>query len=545
MSVTDTNGTSHDLGSEILDVLLVGAGFAGLFLLRSLRGAGFKVKVVDSAAGLGGIWHWNCYPGARVDTDAPMYEFSAAELWKDWTWCDRFPSGPELRQYFEHVDRVWDLSRDVMLNTRVTAARFEENGRYWNVTTNQASSIRARFVVLCTGFASKPYIPSIPGLEDFQGTCVHTAQWPQGGLDLRGKNVSVIGTGASGVQVTQEASKVAKSVTVFQRTPILALPMQQKRLDDAGQKKAKEEYEQRYARRRETFAGLDFDFIHQGALEVSDAKRNEIYEDLWAKGGFNFWLGTFHDVLMELKANRTAYDFWRDKTRARIKDPVLKERLAPSEPPHPFGVKRPSLEQHYFEAFNLDHVHLVDVREAPIERAGPLGLTAGGKLHKADVIVMATGFDAVTGGLTAIDIQGATGQTLRQHWSDGVRTYLGVACNGFPNLIMSYGPQSPSGFVNGPTSAEIQGEWIANLLKELRAKGLTRIEPTRSSEVEWNEIVETLTAGTLFPLADSWYMGANIPGKKRQLLNFPGGMPDYIRRCNEALANNFSGFTVQ
>ena len=291
-----------------LDVLIVGGGFGGVYLLHSLRKQGFKALLVEAGEGLGGVWHWNCYPGARVDTDVPAYEFSAEEIWKDWEWTERFPGRPELRRYFEHVDKIWNLSPDVRLGTRLTAARFDEGIRCWNVETHKGDRLSARF-------ATKPYVPPVPGLDRFQGRWFHSALWPQEGFDMTGKRVAIVGTGASGVQLVQEASRIASEVTVFQRTPILALPMQQKRLDSTAQQAAKADYPARFAYRDSTFAGLELDFLPEAVFEVDDERRRAIYERLWQKGGFHYWLGTFRDVLMDEKANRTAYDFWRDKSR--------------------------------------------------------------------------------------------------------------------------------------------------------------------------------------------------------------------------------------
>ena len=430
---------------EDLDVLVVGAGFTGLYQLHRLRQQGFSVRLFEAGADLGGIWYWNCYPGARVDTHVPMYEFSSEDLWRDWTWTERFPSWEELRRYFKYVDQRLDLSKDVVFNTRVEAADFDEDRRRWVVRTQDGGLVRTRFLVLCTGFAAKPYIPALKGLDRFAGAKHHTAWWPQNGLDLTAKRVGVIGTGASGVQVVQEAAAVATELTVFQRTPILALAMQQCALDEATQVEMKRDYPARFARRRESFGGFDFHASGKSALEVSPEERRAIYEASWAAGGFSFWASTFYDVMMNLEANRTAYDFWREKVQARIRDPKLAEKLAPRQPPHPFGVKRPSLEQTYYDVFNQENVRLVDLKETPIVEVTPNGVRTAEAEHEFDILVLATGFDAVTGGLTQIDIRGVEGLTLKEKWAQGARTHLGLASAGFPNLLFLYGPQSPSG----------------------------------------------------------------------------------------------------
>ena len=399
-------------------------------------------------------------------------------------------------------------------------------------------------MVLCTGFAAKPYLPRLEGLEAFAGTWLHTAQWPQSGLDLAGRRIAVIGTGASAVQVIQEAAPVAERLTVFQRTPNLALPMQQKRLDGVTQARLKVGYPAIYKRREHNFGGYEYEGIGKSALEVTDAERRALYEARWAAGGFSFWADTFYDILRDERANRTAYEFWRDKVRARVQDPNIAAKLAPDEPPHPFGAKRPSLEQTYYEAFNRPNVELVDVNETPIERITARGVTTSAGEHETDLLVLATGFDAVTGGLTQIDIRGTEGVSLKDHWAGGVRTHLGLASAGFPNLLVMYGPQSPAGFCNGPSAAELQGEVIVRCLAWLREHGRTRIEPTADAAEAWNAHIEELTAGTLFPKANSWYMGANIPGKPRQLLNYPGGLPLYLQKCAECAEAGYAGFAL-
>lgn len=540
MTTTQPQDTTQEL-----DVLVVGAGFAGLYQLDRLRSLGYSVQVFESGGDIGGIWYWNCYPGARVDTWAPIYQYSREDLWRDWEFSELYPGWDEVRRYFHYVDEKLDLSRDVRFHTRVSAAEFDENRDQWVVHVDDGTSVRARYLVLCTGFGSKPFVPDIPGLDSFAGECHHTARWPQQGLDVVGKRLGVIGTGASGVQVIQEVAPDAARLTVFQRTPNTALPMRQQQLDAETQARMKLGYSERFGKRAETFAGFDYDFQDKGALELPADERDAVYEQLWATGGFLPWLATFNDVLLNADANATAYAFWRDKVRARITDPAVAEKLAPTEPLHPFGVKRPSLEQRYYEVYNQDHVELVDLRESPIERVTPTGVvTADGREHALDVLVLATGFDAVTGGITAIDIRGTTGATFAEVWADGTRTHLGTATSGFPNLLYVYGPQSPSAFCNGPTCAELQGDWVVECLEHLRREGHTRIEATPEAEQAWGDHVAELTDATLFPEAKSWYMAANVPGKRRELLAYPGGLPGYLQRCNDAAAKGYAGFVL-
>ena len=529
---------------EKLDALIVGAGFNGLYQLYNLRKQGFSVCLVDAGADLGGTWYWNCYPGARVDSHVPNYEYSLEEIWRDWNWTERFPSWDELRRYFQHVDKKLQLSQDIQFRTRVTSAQFDADLDQWQIQTDQGIDIRARHFILCTGFAAKAYVPDYRGIDQFRGDCHHTALWPQEGLSFAGKRVGVIGTGASGVQVVQEASKDAAHLTVFQRTPILALPMRQRKLDEATQREMKKSYPENFRKRREDFGGFcDITPVDKSALEVTPQERQAVYEEAWAKGGFHYWVGTFNDVLLDPAANRTAYDFWRDKTRQRIHDPALAEKLAPTDPPHPFGTKRPSLEQWYYEVFNQPNVTLVDIRENPIEEITETGvLTAEGE-HRFDILVLATGFDAVTGGLTQIDIRGSDGISLKEKWTDGVKDHLGIAVSGFPNMFILYGPLSPAGLCNGPTCAELQGEWVVDCLSYLRDENLSRIEASTQAEDAWTQHVSEVAAGTLFPQADSWYMGANVPGKPRQFLNY-FDVPMYMEQCNEIAAKGYQGFEL-
>lgn len=533
-----------DRDTGTFDVLIIGAGFSGLYQLYRLRQQGFSVRVLESGAGLGGIWYWNCYPGARVDSHVPNYEFSFESLWQDWNWTERFPSWEELRRYFQHVDEKLDLSRDIEFNTHVETAAFDADRNEWCVRNANGRETRARFLVPCTGFAAKAHVPDFAGLDRFEGPCHHTGHWPQTGLDMTGKRVGVIGTGASGVQVIQEAAKVATHLTVFQRTPMLALAMQQRQLDERSQPIAKEDYPEHFRVRQQSNGGLaDIVADERSALAVSTEERRAVFEAAWQKGGFHFWGGTFSDILTNEASNRLAYEFWRDKTRARLNDSAIADKLAPIDPPHPFGTKRPSLEQWYYEAFNQDNVTLVDVREDPIEEITATGVRTGESLHNLDVLVLATGFDAGTGGLTQIDIRGTEGRSLADVWKAGVRTHLGLAVPGFPNMLILYGPQSPTAFWNGPTSAEVQGDWVVDCLGYLRDNNLVRIDATDVAAEAWARHMQDIADATLLPRAESWYMGANIPGKTRQLL-FHVGTREYMAHCNNSAVNGYEGFAL-
>lgn len=525
-----------------LDALIVGAGFSGLYALHRLRADGFSVRLIEASDGPGGVWQNNRYPGARVDSHVPNYEYSLEPVWRDWSWTERFPGRDELVAYFDHATEVLDLRRDIDLRTRARAASFDPSASRWAVATDAGRSYACRYLLLCTGFGSKPFVPVLPGLQDFGGDCHHTAEWPPDGVTLEGRRVGVIGTGASGVQVIQEAARDAAHLTVFQRSPVMAIPMRQRRLEPDGQRAAKATYPEVFRRRNSsptTFA--DIQRLDVSALEVSAAERERVYEDAWEKGGFHFWAGTFNDVLIDEHANRTAYDFWRDKVRARIDDAATAQRLAPADPPYPFGTKRPPLEQGYYECFNQDNVELVDLRRNPIDTITATGVrTAAGEVD-VDVLILATGFDANTGGLTAIDVRDRDGRALAQRWSRGVDTHLRVAVHGFPNMLLLYGPQSAAAFCNGPVCAEVQGDWVAGLLASMRAHGHSSFDVRAETGPAWTAHLAELAQATLFGRADSWYMGANVPGKPRQLLNYPSASM-YIERLLECAARGYDGF---
>jgi len=527
--------------SSDYDAVIVGAGFSGIYLLHKLRQAGFDVLLIEAAKLPGGIWYWNRYPGARVDSQVPLYEFSIPELWQSWEWSERFPGWEELRAYFRHVCDTLDLWRAMRMETRVESAQFDEDTARWRLDLGDGGKVSARFLLPALGFASKPYIPDIPGLGDFEGDWCHTARWPQEGVDLSGRRIALIGTGASGVQVAQEAAKCARQLTLFQRTPILALPMRQEKLDADRQPREKSDYPAVFEKRLTTSGGFECQSLDVSALAVTEEERTAHFEELWQQGGLRFWYHNFADLLTNEIANRHAYDFWRDKVRARICDPDLAERLAPSEPPHPFGTKRPSLEQNYYEIFAQDNVTLVDLKESPITRISAVGIETGQGEVECDLIVFATGFDAGRGGLIDMNIAGRSGLTLGEAWKSEIKAYLGMAVARFPNMLFAYGPLSPSGFSNGPTSAEIQGDWICDFLIWLRDNGIDHFEADQQAERSWTDMVAQAGSMTLFPKAESWYMGANIPGKPRQLVNFPS-VCGYAALCHEVAGHDYRGF---
>ncbi|KAG6902020.1 hypothetical protein C0995_005353, partial [Termitomyces sp. Mi166 len=439
-----------------LDVLVVGAGFSGVYHLYKLRKAGFSVKVFEAGSGLGGVWYWNRYPGLHVDSDFSIYQFSLEEIWRDWNWTEKYPGRQEMIEYFDYVDKKLDLSRDISFNTRVTSASFNTTTNRWSVFTDTGVTVNPHFLILCTGFASKPLFPDIPGLDTFQGAVHHTSLWPEFGLDITEKRIGVIGTGCSGVQVIQEVGPIAAHLTVFQRTPNHAVPMMNQRpLSAATQIKMKEEmYPILFKYRQQTFGGFEFDRMPRGVFDLSPEERYLLFDDLWSKGGLRFVHGSCNDILTNEKANAEVYSFWRKRVLERVRDPEMQRKLAPEKPLHPFGAKRISLEESYYEVFNQPNVVLVDVNENPIIEVTAKGVkTRDGVVHELDVLVLATGFDALTGSISQIDIKGTDGISIGDKWKKGLSTYLGLAVEGYPNMFIPYGPQGPTAFCNGPTCA--------------------------------------------------------------------------------------------
>ncbi|KAH0582400.1 hypothetical protein H2248_010344 [Termitomyces sp. 'cryptogamus'] len=530
-----------------LDVLIVGAGFSGVYQLHKLRKSGFSVKLFEAGSGLGGVWYWNCYPGLRVDSDFSIYQFSLEEIWKDWNWTEKYPGRQEIIEYFNYVDQKLDLSRDISFNTRVTSASFNITTNRWSVLTDTGVAVNPHFLILCTGFASKPLFPDIPGLDTFRGTMHHTALWPQAGVDITRKRIGVLGTGCSGVQVIQEAGPIASHLTVFQRTPNFAVPMMNERpLSMAAQNKMKEElYPILFKRRQQTFGGFQFDRIPRGVFDMSPEERYFFFNDLWSKGGLRFVHGSCKDILTNEKANGEAYAFWRKKVLKRVRDPEMQRKLAPETPPHPFGAKRVSLEESYYEVFNQSNVDLVDLNENPIVEVTPKGLkTQDGVVHELDVLVLATGFDALTGSISQIDIKGTDGISIGDKWRGGLSTYLGLAVSGYPNMFIPYGPQGPTAFCNGPTCAEIEGDWVIDCLTYLRRHNYVRIDATREASECWTQRVTDIFSQGFWTRTKSWYTGANVPRKRVEALNFNGGLPLYSTLIQADSRAGYAGFTL-
>lgn len=489
----------------------------------SLRKQGLNVKIFEKGAASGGIWYWNCYPGARVDSDTPIYQLFDKELWEDFTFKERYAGGPELRRYFEYIEQKWDLKKDITYNKHVDGATFDEKTHKWLVDCSDGSQTLCKWFIPCIGFASKKFTPPFRGLSDFKGEVYHTAVWPQHGVSFKGKKVAQVGTGASGIQCIQEIGPKAKHLTIYQRTPNMCLPMNQRKLDPKEEEEKKKNgiYEKNFAKTYTTFAGFLYDFQERNTFDDTPEEREKFFHSLMVEeGGFRFWLNTYKDMLFDEKANAEAYEFWKKTVRKRIPDAKKAELLAPTKAPHPWGTKRPSLEQNFYEVVSMDHVDIIDVNEDKIIEVTEKGIKTESGIVEVDVLVLATGFDSVTGSLAQLNIQGTGGGTIADHWANGTRTAMGIAIQEFPNMFFLYGPQAPTAFSNGPSCTAVQADWVEKTIKELETNKITRFEAKESTEEDWCRRMKEEWDASLFPQAKSWYQGANIPNRRVEPLNW-------------------------
>jgi cation diffusion facilitator CzcD-associated flavoprotein CzcO len=527
-----------------VDAVVIGAGFAGIYMNYRLRDQmGMDVQVFEAGDDVGGTWYWNRYPGARCDSESYIYCYSFdKDLMQDWEWSGKYPEQPEILRYLNHVADRFDIRRNIKFETRVTGAHWDGATSRWTVTTDQGDEVRARYLVTAVGCLSSGQIPKIPGLDTFQGEWYHTGSWPHDGVDFAGKRVGVIGTGSSGVQSIPVIAKQAGHLTVFQRTPQYAVPARHGTVDKAFLDDVKTRYEEIYELCRQSAGGQPYTLMDRSALSVSDEERNAIYEAGWQEGGFKFILSTFNDISLDRRANDTASEFIRGKIREMVRDPEVAEKLVPVD--HPFTSKRALIDTNYFDTYNRDNVTLVDIRHAPIQEITPTGIRTEDAEYELDIIVFATGFDAMTGTFNKMDIRGRDGEQLAAKWEHGPQTYLGVATAGFPNLFMITGPGSPSVLSNMPVSIEQHVEWISGAIEHMRTEGIAEMEADAGAEVEWVAHVNDIASQTMFMLADSWYLGANIPGKPRVFMPYPGGVGAYRQKCDEVAAAGYEGFTL-
>jgi cation diffusion facilitator CzcD-associated flavoprotein CzcO len=524
------------------DALVIGAGFSGLYQLYSLRDRlGLSVQVLEAGEGVGGTWYWNRYPGARCDSESHSYCYTfSRELLEEWQWTERYPGDAEIRRYLNHVADRFDLRRDIRFGTRVSSAHYDAPANRWRVTTEKGEQFTAQFLVTAVGCLSTANVPKIPGLETFAGQWYHTGQWPHEGVDFRGKRVGQIGTGSTGIQAAPVIAETAAHLTVFQRTANYSVPARNAPLTDEFQRWAKENFDEVRKVMHGTTNGHPFTIDRRRVFDVTDEERQRIYEAAWQKGGLQF-RATFHDLLLDKKSNDTAADFIKRKIREIVKDPATAAVLADID--HPYAAKRPPIDTDYFETFNRDNVTLVDVRRSPIEAITPAGIRTRDAEYPLDIIVFATGFDAMTGPLLRMDIRGRDGVRLADVWRAGPRNYLGLQVAGFPNLFTVTGPGSPSVLCNMPVAIEQHVDWITDCIAHMREHGLDRIEADPKAMDRWMAEMERAVNATLLPQAQhSWYLGANVPGKPRVFMPYAGGMAHYRKICTEVAEKGYEGF---
>ena len=522
------------------DAIVIGAGVTGLYALYRLRQLGLSARSFEEGSGVGGTWFWNRYPGCRFDSESYTYGYSfSEELLQEWDWKEHYSGQPENERYLNYVADKFDLRRDIRLDSRVMSAVFDEEENLWEVTIEDGHRAKGEFLVTSVGILSAGYVPDFEGKDSFKGVSCHTGRWPKEGVDLAGKRVGVIGTGASGVQLITEIAKEVSHLTVFQRTANFCAPLRNSPIDDETQRQIKENYPEIFKKCMETAGSFMHEFDTRSAMSVSAEERLEKYESLWMESGFKKWLSNFYDVMLPGEANEDYAEFFRNKIRERVNDPVVAEMLVPKG--HMFGSKRLPCESGYYEVYNQDNVLLVDVREAPIERITPTGLKTKDAEYDLDVIVFATGFDAVTGSLNRLDIRGEGGQTLSDKFANGPRTYMGVQSAGFPNLF-TVNQASVGNFVR---AAEPLVDWITEAMHYVKQNNFSRIAASPEAKEEWTKHVAEAGAKILRSQADSWYVGANIPGKARGLLTAPDTAPIMRAKRNAVAANGYEGFLLQ
>lgn len=525
------------------DVVVVGAGFAGMYMLHRLRGLGFSARVYEQGGGVGGTWYWNRYPGARCDVESMQYSYSfSEELQQEWDWSERYAPQPEILNYANHVADRFDLRRDIQFDTRVERAAFDARAKCWSVTTSDGETVEAQFIVLATGCLSNARKPDIKGLESFKGPVYHTGNWPHEPVDFTGQRVGLIGTGSSGIQSAPIIAEQARHLTVFQRTANFSIPARNAALTGEERNNFRKTYpEIRRFAREVARNGIFAEQPDRGALDDSDETRNGKYSARWERGGLTF-MYVYNNLGLERSANDTAANFVRGKIAEIVKDPETAKLLQPNS--HPIGTKRICIDTDYFATFNRPNVSLVDIKTNLIEEITANAVRVAGKDHEVDALVMATGFDAMTGSVAKIDISGPGGRTLNEKWAEGPKTYLGLMSAGFPNLFIITGPGSPSVLSNMIVSIEQHVDWITDCLVHMRRQGVATMEASGEAEDKWVAHVNEVARGTLYPQANSWYMGANIPGKPRIFMPYIGGVGVYRRICDEVAAKGYEGFLL-
>src|SRR6059058_4110882 len=521
------------------DVIVIGAGMSGMYQLHRLRGLGLRVRVFEAGDGVGGTWYWNRYPGARFDSESWTYGYSfSQELLDEWDWQEHFAPQPETERYLNYVADKFDLRPDIQFGSRVGTAHYSEDTRSWNLTLEDGRRYTTRLLITAVGVLSAATMPTIPGVETFQGQSCHTHYWPNERVRFEGKRVAVIGTGATGVQTITEVAKTVGHLTVFQRTPQWCAPLHNAKIGQEEMRRIRANYPEIFERCQQTYGC----FIHatdpRATHEVTQEEREAFWEKLYGEPGFGIWMGNFRDILVDREANALISDFVARKIRERVKDPAVAAKLIPTN--HGFGTRRVPLESGYFEVYNQPNVKLIDITETPIERITPTGIKTSDAEYEFDIIIYATGFDAITGSFDRIDIRGVDGESLKEKWRDGPQTFLGILVDDFPNLLMVMGPHA--GLGNFPRAAEYSADWATGLIQFARDRGLTRIEPTAAGAAAWTDHVIASSEGLLFTKVDSWMTGINrnVEGKQvRRIMRYSGGHPKFRERCEAAAADGY------
>ena len=538
------NAPESAASPSTFDAIIIGAGISGMYQLFRLRELGLKTRVLEAGGGVGGTWYWNRYPGARFDSESYSYAYSfSKELLAEWDWSEHFAGQPETLRYLNHVADKFDLRRDIQFHAAVTSAHYHEPTRSWDVALDNGERLRARFLITALGPLSAPTLPRIPGLDSFQGQSCHTARWPHEPVDFVGKRVAVIGTGATGIQTIQEVAKTAKHLTVFQRTPNWSTPLHNSRIAPDDMVKLRAGYDEMFQRCRETFACFLHTADPRATFDVSEETRQAFWEELYASPGFGIWIGNFRDILTDRAANAAISAFVADKIRQRVKNPAIAEKLIPKN--HGFGTRRVPMETKYFEVYNQDNVELLDIIETPIERITATGIKTRDTERDFDIIIYATGFDAITGAFDRIDIRGTNGVTLKDRWKAGPETYLGMTVDGFPNMAMLIGPHMALG--NIPRTIEYNVEWVANLLGYTNGHKITRFEPNSADVQSWTAHVKSLAEGNLMFEVNSWRTGVNthVDGKNvRMISRYSGSAPDWRAACTAVADSKYVGIKL-
>ena len=537
--------TQIDFDIPYYDAVIIGAGISGMYQLHLLRKQGLSVKVYETGTDIGGTWYWNRYPGARFDSESYSYGYSfSQEVLDEWDWSEHFAAQPEILRYLDFVADKFDLRKDIQFETKIASAHFNESRNIWELASEEGPLASCTFLITATGPLSAAQLPDIKGRDSFGGRSFHTSLWPKEGIDLSGKRVGVIGTGATGVQVIQTIASEAEHLTVFSLDPNYCAPLLNRPIDKEEMKEIRADYPKYFARCKETFGSFLHGSDPRSTFDVSEKEREQFFEELYAQPGFAIWLANFDDIFTDQKANDLITEFMKKKIRSRVNDPVTAEKLIPRD--HGFGLRRVPMETNYYEVYNQDNVELVDLRDVPIDSITDTGVATIEGHHDLDVLIYATGFNAVVGALQRIDIRGVNGLPLQSKWEKGPRTYLGMQTNGFPNMFTIVGPHNGATFCNIPRCIEQNVEWVAEAIQYLRDNDYTRMEATIPAEDEWTKHVYDVAMETLFPTVDSWFMNwnRNLPEKEKNFLLYAGGGPIYREKCEEVASGGYEGFVL-